>query len=165
MSTVVPLFKLWTLALHSSSMSFKLITFTTQSNIISALKSAILSVTLYDIENGNGNRIENEGDDLNNKSKNAVVSTEYQGAMSVHPTPHTTLTTNLVQKYRNDLISALSACISILPLDRLMFTAAKRLWHEMEDFPSYSRYIQVHHTHTHNLARAHASRHTYFRYF
>ena len=116
MSTVVPLFKLWTLALHSSSMSFKLITFTTQSNIISALKSAILSVTSYDIENGNGNRIENEGDDLNNKSKNAMVSTEYQGAMSVHPAPHTTLTTNLVHKYRNDLISALSACISILPL-------------------------------------------------
>ena len=154
MSTVVPLFKLWTLALHSCSMSFKLITFTTQSNIISALKSAILSVTSYDLENGNGNRIENESNNMNNlidNSKNAVVSTEYQGAMSVHPTPHTTLTTNLVQKYRTDLISALSACISNLPLDRLMFTAAKRLWHEMEDFPSYSRYIQVHHTHTHTI--------------
>ena len=44
---------------------------------------------------------------------------------------------------RTALLNVLETCLSMLPAPRLRATAAKRLWHEIEDFPSYSRYLQV----------------------
>ena len=171
MECVLPIFKLWTLALHSSSMSFKLLSFTLLSNLITSLKEAIMDVPILETE---GMSNDNNGSD---KSSDSVVqgvpsppipiSTSHISTVSdtnlhvcasssrepeevdnsipqstphnntQHPTPHTT------HSYRSSLLSTLSACICILPVHRLMSTAAKRLWHEMEDFPSYSRYVQV----------------------
>ena len=167
METIVPIFKLWTLALHSSSMSFKLLSFTILSNLISSLKEAIMNVPTEAINNDNDNDNNNNIDTDNNDNhdgngsssvvraaaKQSLGSTslplggdgdavsvplEFQqfnsNNINTHDTPHS---------YKNSLLSTLSTILAILPVGRLISTAAKRLWHEMEDFPSYSRYIQV----------------------
>ena len=38
----------------------------------------------------------------------------------------------------------LRECMAMLPVARLHLMGAKRLWYEMEDFPVYSRFLQVH---------------------
>ena len=144
--SVLPVFRLWSLALHSSSMSFKLLAFTTLADMISSLKKAILSATSGDSVVGGGG-----GDsdistvtaaaaaaaDHNENDKNGNSATTNSSSSSA------SIIVSTLQAFHHDLHTALSACLSLLPLPRLRSTAAKRLWHEMEDFPSYTRYIQV----------------------
>jgi hypothetical protein len=115
--TVYPVFKLWTLALHSASMTFKLLAFNVLSDIIQSLRKCYTTSITTSL---------------------AAVST---GVDSSDPTsaPYPSLAP------LNTPLSVLEACLSLLPVSRLKAAAAKRLWHEMEDFPSYSRYIQVRH--------------------
>jgi hypothetical protein len=44
---------------------------------------------------------------------------------------------------KSSLLEVLQDYITLLPVERLKAMAAKRIWHEMEDFPSFSRYIQA----------------------
>jgi hypothetical protein len=115
--TVYPVFKLWTLALHSASMTFKLLAFNVLSDIIQSLRKCYTTSITTSL---------------------AAVST---GVDSSDPTsaPYPSLAP------LNTPLSVLEACLALLPVSRLKAAAAKRLWHEMEDFPSYSRYIQVRH--------------------
>lgn len=39
-------------------------------------------------------------------------------------------------------LDAMSECLSLIPIARLQLMASKRLWLEMEDHPSYSRFLQ-----------------------
>lgn len=92
------IFRLWSYALRSSSMSFKHLAFNTLAEILAMVKQSILNLTV------------NDGDNRN---------------------------------FRSSLLEVLQDYITLLPVERLKAMAAKRIWHEMEDFPSFSRYIQA----------------------
>ena len=56
--------------------------------------------------------------------------------------------TDLIDRAKNDgdvVVDKdlLGACLSSLPSERLTRMGSKRLWHEMEDYPAYSRYLQA----------------------
>ena len=146
--SVLPVFRLWSLALHSSSMSFKLLAFTTLADMISSLKKAILSATSGDSVVGGGG-----GDSDISTVTAAATSTaaadrnendKNSNSATINSTSSfASIAVSTLHAFHHDLHTALSACLSLLPLPRLRSTAAKRLWHEMEDFPSYTRYIQV----------------------
>jgi hypothetical protein len=112
---VYPVFKLWTLALHSASMTFKLLAFNVLSDIIQSLRKCYTTSITTSLLSGS----------------TGVDSSDPTSASYPSLAPLTTP------------LSVLEACLSLLPVSRLKAAAAKRLWHEMEDFPSYSRYIQV----------------------
>lgn len=96
--TPMSIFRLWSYALRSSSMSFKHLAFNTLAEILSMVKQSILNLPV------------NDGDNCN---------------------------------LRSSLLEVLRDYITVLPVERLKAMAAKRMWHEMEDFPSFSRYIQA----------------------
>ena len=122
--TVFPMFKLWTLALRSASMSFKLMAFNILARIINNCRTAISSLGSHGvIRSDNDNDDDNDGD----------------GAES----SHTEGDSDSDNDIRAASLKVLETCLSVLPVERMRASAAKRLWHEMEDFPSYSRYIQV----------------------
>jgi hypothetical protein len=94
--TSVSMFRLWSYALRSSTMSFKHLAFNTLAEMLSMIKQSILNLA-------------DNGDKCN----------------------------------RSSLLEILQDYITLLPVERLKAMAAKRIWHEMEDFPSFSRYIQA----------------------
>ena len=53
------------------------------------------------------------------------------------------LTTTTNEPYQSSIITTLEHCLDIIPLSRLEVMASRRLWYEMEDDPSYSRYLQI----------------------
>jgi hypothetical protein len=187
METIVPVFRLWTLGLHSASMSFKLLAFKALSELINSCRTAFLSLPflpppvvpssvpilpslpLVPTDNsvsasvsvdkgvkavineevtkgakgskGDANAT-HETHDIRPITQTKSIITSDTGptsacladSMNMDIHPHTN---------RTALLNVLETCLSMLPVPRLRATAAKRLWHEIEDFPSYSRYLQV----------------------
>ena len=182
METIVPVFRLWTLGLHSASMSFKLLAFKALSELINSCRTAFLSlpflppsvvtssvpilpslplvptdkIVSVSVDKGVKEIINEEvtkgakgskGDanatheiHPNTQTKTVITSDTsptsacLADSMCLDIHPHTN---------RTALLNVLETCLSMLPAPRLRATAAKRLWHEIEDFPSYSRYLQV----------------------
>ena len=187
METIVPVFRLWTLGLHSASMSFKLLAFRALSELINSCRTAFLSLPflpppvvissvpilsslpLVSVDNSVSESVSSD------KGVKAVISEETtkgakdskgdadatHEALDILPNTQTKTITNSdtsatsaclpdsmcsdthPHTSRTALLNVLETCLSMLPAPRLRATAAKRLWHEIEDFPSYSRYLQV----------------------
>jgi hypothetical protein len=194
METIVPVFRLWTLGLHSASMSFKLLAFKALSELINSCRTAFLSLpflppsvvtssvpilpSLPLVLTDNSVSVDKgvKADISEEVTKGAKGSKGDANATheihDIHPNTQTkTIITsdtsptsacladsmcldNHPHTNRTALLNVLETCLSMLPVPRLRATAAKRLWHEIEDFPSYSRYLQVkdntlHHTTLH----------------
>ena len=114
------MFKLWTLALRSASMSFKLMAFNILARIIHNCRTAIATQGSHrqisdGYNNGDG---DGEGAELSHRESNNDSDRD--------------------SDIRAASLKVLETCLSVLPVGRMRASAAKRLWHEMEDFPSYS---------------------------
>lgn len=176
METIVPVFRLWTLGLHSASMSFKLLAFKALSELINSCRAAFLSLPLPSlppalltssvpilpslplvsmdkgvkvvtsemastvVKSSTGSVDASDQSNPSTQSKNisSIDSSSRTSGLNISSSvdihPHIN---------RTALLNVLETCLSMLPVPRLRATAAKRLWHEIEDFPSYSRYLQV----------------------
>ena len=177
METIVPVFRLWTLGLHSASMSFKLLAFKALSELINSCRAAFLSLPLSSlppvlltssvpilpslplastdkgvkvatsevastvVKGSTGGGVDATDQSCSSTQSKNISSSDsssrtscLNNSSSVGIHPHIN---------RTALLNVLETCLSMLPVPRLRATAAKRLWHEIEDFPSYSRYLQV----------------------
>ena len=177
METVVPVFRLWTLGLHSASMSFKLLAFKALSELINSCRAAFLSLPLPSlppvlltssvpvlpslplVPTDKGVKVVTSelastvvkgstgGVDASDQSNSSTLSKNISSSSDSNSRTSGLNISSSVDIHthinRTALLNVLETCLSMLPVPRLRATAAKRLWHEIEDFPSYSRYLQV----------------------
>lgn len=172
----MPVFRLWTLGLHSASMSFKLLAFKALSELINSCRASFLSLPLPSlppvqltssvpilpslplasidkglkvvtsevastiVKGSIGGVDATEQSCLSTQSKNINSSDSSSRTSSLNISSSVDIHPHI---NRTALLNVLETCLSMLPVPRLRATAAKRLWHEIEDFPSYSRYLQV----------------------
>jgi hypothetical protein len=147
---VTPVFRLWCHALKSPSMSYKHLTFTILSEILATARQAVsLSSSSYlSLSSSSSFSTVTPVFPVSLSVSTALATQDNQQELKNKIKKEIDTITGLVPKdgdnnlYFNSL-EILHSCLSLLPLDRLRAMAAKRIWHEMEDFPSYSRFIQV----------------------
>lgn len=133
-NVLLPIFRVWSYALRSPSMTVKNLTFCTLADILIVIRH---SISIISVENS-GN---NDNSDSNETVSILMLKENCKSNDNNNSNNSNNNTRNLIKK--STLLATLGECLALLPTDRLSAMGSKRLWYEMEDFPSYSRYIQV----------------------
>ena len=120
---VTPVCRVWSHVLRSASMSFKHVAFSVLSELLSSLRHHALGSGGGGTGGGNGT---GEG--------GASRGSEHDTGSSLE-----TINNGNFRHFT----ALLRQCVAMLPVTRLRLMGAKRLWYEMEDFPMYSRFLQV----------------------
>ena len=116
---VTPVCRVWSHVLRSASMSFKHVAFSVLSELLSSLRHHALG-------GGGGHDSSDQNDQIDGGERDIKTFSD---------------TTNN-ENFRH-FTALLRQCVAMLPVTRLHLMGAKRLWYEMEDFPVYSRFLQV----------------------
>ena len=116
---VTPVCRVWSHVLRSASMSFKHVAFSVLSELLSSLRHHALG----------------GGGGLDSSDRKDQIDCSESDIRSFSDTTNN-------ENFRH-FTALLRQCVAMLPVTRLHLMGAKRLWYEMEDFPVYSRFLQV----------------------